>query len=58
MQKMQPLNVKVVLHMSYTVKDNPCFKYERKTGEERILFIFKDTFMNCHGNGEALDKTF
>jgi len=35
-----------------TVKTNPCFSYEGKTGEERNLVIFKDTPMNNYMNGD------
>jgi len=30
----------------------PCFRYERKTGEERFLVILKDTLTNNYITGE------
>jgi len=41
-----------------TVKTNPGFRDEDKTGKERNLGIFKDTPMNKHINGELSKRPF
>jgi len=42
----------------FTVKTNPCFRYEDETGEERNLVNFKDTSMNNLINGEFSMRPF
>jgi len=39
-------------------KTNLYFRYEGKTGEERILVIFRDIPMNNHINGELWTRPF
>jgi len=41
-----------------TVKTNPCFRYEGKTGEELNLVIFKDNHMNNRINEELSTRPF
>jgi len=50
--------VLVGISMNSHSKKKPCFRYEGKTGEERNLVIFEDTFTNNHINKELSTRRF
>jgi len=53
-------NVTIQLNQGkkYTVKTNPCFRYEGKRGEYRNLVTFRNTGMNNHIKGELSTRPF
>ena len=57
-EETRPNHQLIGLSPSYTVKTNPCFRYEGKTGKMRNLVIFKDNPMNNHINGELSTRPF